>query len=206
MYKIIGADGNPYGPVSLDQVRAWITEGRANGQTLAQPEGATDWKKIADLPEFADLLAQATPPLATPGMMATALPLTAADAARMVSGPATGLMVVGILGLVMSVVGLIWNLSGAALAIPGMDPNAEAFARMFAGTIGVVSTIVSVGLSALILWGSMKMKHLENYGLVLAASILAMIPCLSPCCLLGLPIGIWAVVVLAKPEVKAAFH
>jgi hypothetical protein len=32
-----------------------------------------------------------------------------------------------------------------------------------------------------------------------------MIPCISPCCLLGLPIGIWALVVLLKPEVKAAF-
>ena len=37
------------------------------------------------------------------------------------------------------------------------------------------------------------------------ASILAMIPCLSPCCLIGLPIGIWALVILMKPEVKAAF-
>jgi hypothetical protein len=28
----------------------------------------------------------------------------------------------------------------------------------------------------------------------------------SPCCFIGLPIGIWALIVLAKPEVKAAFH
>jgi hypothetical protein len=40
----------------------------------------------------------------------------------------------------------------------------------------------------------------------MAASIIAMIPCVSPCCLLGLPIGIWALVVLMKPEVKSAFH
>jgi len=52
----------------------------------------------------------------------------------------------------------------------------------------------------------LKMKKLENYGLAMTASILAMIPCLSPCCLIGLPIGIWAVVVLSKPEVKSAFH
>ncbi len=52
----------------------------------------------------------------------------------------------------------------------------------------------------------MKMKKLESYGLAMAASIIAMIPCLSPCCLIGLPIGIWALVVLSKPEVKSAFH
>lgn len=38
------------------------------------------------------------------------------------------------------------------------------------------------------------------------AAILAMIPCVSPCCLLGLPLGIWALIVLLKPEVKAAFQ
>ena len=33
-----------------------------------------------------------------------------------------------------------------------------------------------------------------------------MVPCISPCCLVGLPIGIWALVVLNKPEVKGSFH
>ena len=60
--------------------------------------------------------------------------------------------------------------------------------------------------AAFILFGALKMKKLESYGLAMAASIIAMIPCFSPCCLLGLPIGIWAVVVLSKPEVKSAFH
>jgi hypothetical protein len=32
------------------------------------------------------------------------------------------------------------------------------------------------------------------------------VPCISPCCLVGLPIGIWALVVLNKPEVKSSFH
>jgi len=39
-----------------------------------------------------------------------------------------------------------------------------------------------------------------------AASIIAMIPCVSPCCCLGLPFGIWALVVLARPAVKSAFQ
>ena len=52
----------------------------------------------------------------------------------------------------------------------------------------------------------MKMKKLESYGWAMTASILALAPCISPCCLVGLPIGIWALVVLAKPEVKSAFH
>ena len=53
MYKIIGADGKEYGPVTAEQLRQWIAEGRANSRTKVQPEGSADWKTIADLPEFA---------------------------------------------------------------------------------------------------------------------------------------------------------
>ena len=43
MYKIIGADGQQYGPVSADQIRRWILENRVRTETLAQAEGTTDW-------------------------------------------------------------------------------------------------------------------------------------------------------------------
>jgi hypothetical protein len=36
-------------------------------------------------------------------------------------------------------------------------------------------------------------------------SILAAAPCLSPCCLFGLPIGIWSIVVLMNDNVKRSF-
>lgn len=56
MFKIIGADGKEYGPVTSDQVRQWIREGRANAQTRVLPEGATDWTALGDFPEFDDVL------------------------------------------------------------------------------------------------------------------------------------------------------
>jgi hypothetical protein len=62
MYKIIGADGNEYGPISADQLRQWIAEGRANAQTKVQPEGSTEWKTLGTLAEFADVFAAATAP------------------------------------------------------------------------------------------------------------------------------------------------
>jgi hypothetical protein len=57
MYKIIGADQKEYGPVTAEQLRQWVTEGRVNGQTSVQAEGATEWKPLGTLPEFGDLLA-----------------------------------------------------------------------------------------------------------------------------------------------------
>ena len=53
MYKFIGADGQQYGPVNLDQMRRWLAENRLNAQTLIQPEGSTDWKPLGSFPEFA---------------------------------------------------------------------------------------------------------------------------------------------------------
>jgi hypothetical protein len=52
MYKIIGADGNEYGPVTAEQLRQWIAEGRANAQTKVQAEGSTEWKALSEFPEF----------------------------------------------------------------------------------------------------------------------------------------------------------
>ena len=66
MYKIIGADGNEYGPVTADQLHQWIREGRANAQTKAQAEGSTEWKTLTELPEFASALGGAPPLVSSP--------------------------------------------------------------------------------------------------------------------------------------------
>ena len=52
MYKIIGSDGEQYGPASAEQLRGWLAENRVNGRTLIQPEGATDWQPLGAFPEF----------------------------------------------------------------------------------------------------------------------------------------------------------
>ena len=54
MFKIIGGDGNQYGPVTVDQILDWITSGRANAQTMAQRDGESDWKPLSQFAEFAD--------------------------------------------------------------------------------------------------------------------------------------------------------
>jgi TM2 domain-containing membrane protein YozV len=62
MYKIIGADGQQYGPVNAEQLRLWIAEGRVNARSLIQVEGATEWTPISASPEFASDLKPPTPP------------------------------------------------------------------------------------------------------------------------------------------------
>lgn len=65
MYRIIGSDGREYGPVTADQIRQWIAESRANGQTRVRTEDSETWRTLAEVPEFAPLLNLPPPPLAS---------------------------------------------------------------------------------------------------------------------------------------------
>jgi len=107
MYKIIGGDQKEYGPISIDQLRAWIAEGRVNAQTQVLPEGATEWKALGDLPGFA-----VTSPGTVPAMPAP--PPAGSAGAEKVQGPAIGLIVVAILGVVLQTISLIFNLAGGS--------------------------------------------------------------------------------------------
>jgi hypothetical protein len=204
MYKIIGTDGKEYGPITAEQLKQWIAEGRANQQTKVLPEGAIEWKPLAEIPELATAATIAPPP---PQPAYPYQPVVTA-AITQVQGPAIGLIVTAILGFLATIGAIIWNLVGAGMATsrPGINPELEQFFTMFSGTLGVVSGVFGLVVSGLILFGALKMKKLENHGWAITASILALAPCISPCCFIGLPIGIWALVVLAKPEVKSAFH
>ena len=52
MFTIIGGDGKEYGPVTADQIRAWIAAGRANLDTKARAVGAEEWRRLGDYAEF----------------------------------------------------------------------------------------------------------------------------------------------------------
>jgi hypothetical protein len=129
-------------------------------------------------------------------------PIAGADVLQQVNGPAIGLIVVAVLGFFLQVANIVFQKFFAALAARQTQGMPAAFSGSMTIGFGAVAILVSV----LILFGGIKMRKLENHGLAMAASILAMIPCISPCCLIGLPIGIWAVIVLSKPEVKGAFR
>lgn len=132
-----------------------------------------------------------------------------------VKGPAIGLLIVGILGVVFGVLGLLNSLLGLGLGAAQLQQMQEQgqqvpeWAKYFmgggAGAVQIISNLVGIGCSVLVAVGGMKMQKLQSKGLCTAASVIAMIPCLSPCCCVGLPIGIWALIVLNKPEVRTAF-
>jgi len=224
MFKILGADGKEYGPVSAAQIVQWIREGRANHETMVQRQGEFDWKPLAQLPEFADALGikpAAAPPVAGVPAAAAVSPAPAARpaapepafdarviAVQKVNGPAIGLMVTGGLYAAWNLFGLIVRLvrSGPPEPPPGFPPEFVKGFELMAGPVGAVWTVIGIIVGVLILFGGIKMQRLQNRGLAIAAAIIAIVPCFSLCCVVGIPIGIWALVVLAKPEVRTQFE
>jgi hypothetical protein len=209
MYYIQGADQKQYGPVSAEQLRQWISENRLNRSSPCRAEAEATWKTLGDFPEFAD--AFGTVPAATSQFSATAAG-SGTDSASEVRGPAIGILVTGILGALMSLLGLVMNLAGMNKN-QEVPPNFPAEYRpmfesymQFVQQYGSISNVVILALSVVTILAGVRMMQLRSYGLVMAGVILSMLPCCSGCCCLGIPFGIWALVVLNRPSVKASFR
>ena len=122
-----------------------------------------------------------------------------------VTPPAIALLVVGVLGIAVSLFNVAY-----AFGEPVADPNAPALVQEMQkgskGPLAIGVQMVFVLVNGLIIFGSVQMLRLRMWGLAMAASIVAMLNFGTFCCVLGLPIGIWSLVILMLPEVKGGFQ
>jgi hypothetical protein len=119
-----------------------------------------------------------------------------------VHGPALGLKITAGLGAAAEVLSIAMNVLG--IGIGAAQAGDDGMASMMGGGIGIVFALIGIALSVVVWMAAVKMENLQSYNFALVGAIVAMLPC-TPCCIIGLPMGIWAVIVLAKPEVKSAF-
>jgi hypothetical protein len=86
-------------------------------------------------------------------------------------------------------------------------PSAEDLKGQLVGSF-VGGGIVEVLAALVTIVGGAKMRQLKAHALAVVGSVLALLPCVScsACCGLGEVVGIWALVVLLNPEVRAAFE
>lgn len=68
---------------------------------------------------------------------------------------------------------------------------------------GVFGTLGMIG-NCLVLMAGLMMKKLKSWGLCLTGSIFAIV--MNGCCCVGMPLGIWALIVLSNRDVKAGFE
>jgi hypothetical protein len=70
-YTIIGGDGKQYGPITGDDLRKWISEGRLNAQSLAKADSDAEFRPLATFPELADAFAPQAAALKAPTVFAS---------------------------------------------------------------------------------------------------------------------------------------
>jgi tRNA A-37 threonylcarbamoyl transferase component Bud32 len=107
--------------------------------------------------------------------------------------PGIGLIIAGLINCGIALLLLL------AWAVVSVTSGSTSHGAVITGIIGIV--YAAVGLLTLV--GAKRMMLLQSYGLAVAAGVLQLLP--SPGSLLGLPIGIWALFVLTRHEVHAAF-
>jgi len=148
-------------------------------------------------------------------------------ASKYVSAPGLWLMIAGFLGLVPGVLQVLGMITlflmkvspSMALGQPrdyaGLD-IAPILAQQMAPQpavglpIGIVLlvlavTAIQIPSSLLIILGGRKMRQLETYGLAVFAGIVALLPT-GPAWIISMPVGIWALFVLAGSDVRAGFR
>jgi hypothetical protein len=104
--------------------------------------------------------------------------------------PAAGVLVAGSMDLAFLALVLLKTARGMA----GVSSQAVAFG---------LPLLAMLFLPVVIIAGAAQMKRLARYRLAIVASILAIL--IPPGALAGLPFGIWSLVLLSQPEVRAAF-
>lgn len=124
----------------------------------------------------------------------------------MVGAPAIGLIVTGIIGILFQVANILLNLLGMGMSgVAAASGDSGAVGGLMSGVLGLVYNGFACLMGGLVIFGALRMKALKGYGVALTGAIIAALPCTSPCCFLGLPLGIWAIVVLMNQDVKTSF-
>jgi hypothetical protein len=151
MYRIIGADGREYGPISADQLRRWISENRANAETRVLVEGSAEWRTLGSLPEFSMLFVTARPQPATPAVFPTAT-----MSGQRASGFAVAGLILGICSIpsLCCCYGIPFNILGLIFSIVGLSQisdNPQRYTGKGIAITGLVLSIISLAVSVLIL-------------------------------------------------------
>jgi hypothetical protein len=117
-----------------------------------------------------------------------------------VQAPAVGLLIVGALNAVVWVLVLVGLVLNAIFGHGHHGPHEE---ELIGYGVGILALLFLLLVSAIVVAGALRMRKVRSYGLSLVASALALTP--GPCCVFGVPFGVWSLVVLFRPEVRAAF-
>jgi hypothetical protein len=158
----------------------------------------------------------APPPRVEPASYAPAGPvpgaygsMTPAGTPGMVLAPAICLLIFGILCFLVDIFEVVRAMNPKML--PGGDGLPPMLQQILEEqqknvTANIIRSTVFIIASFVILLGAAQMMRMRTWGLALAGSIVAMLHFQECCCLLGLPLGVWSVVILCRADVRSLFQ
>jgi hypothetical protein len=143
-------------------------------------------------------------PYVSPNFAGYAQPIEREKAPGSLLAAAIALIGVAALGLAISTFNFARSFGAAHV-----DPNAPEFVRQVQqGAVGPVATAIQgtcVLVNLFIIVCGVQMMKLQNWGMAVAGSILAMVNVGSCCCVLGIPVGICSLMVLMSPNTISIF-
>ena len=120
----------------------------------------------------------------------------------------TLLNIVAVLLFSCATYALLWNVINGYVAAELVLGRHEIFREELSGkqVFGLMFNGVNALCSPLVIFGAVQMLRRRMYGLTRVAAVVAMLPISTHfCCVLGLPLGIGALVLLNQADVKSAF-
>lgn len=129
-----------------------------------------------------------------------------ADVRRLTTPPAIAMLVAAVLAVMASLLSIGLTLLQPDLGIRGLDSSlggADIDPAVLA-TLSWVSMLAMLALGLASAFGAIALLRSGSWALGLTAAILLCIPCAWPlCCPFPAGIGIWAIVVLLREDVRA---
>ena len=190
-YHLIGGDGREYGPYSEDEMKGLMADGRLKASSGVKVDDG-EWKPYSVYPELGESMPAAS--VRMPGN--ASLDKQKALQSR-VKKPAIFMIVLSAFSIMTLLIVLAASIAG------NIPPEMEK--TLIEYGINIETLIIVVLFNTIILVGAINMRKGRYYGLAMVASVLCIL-CNSSLYGLGLVAGIWSIVVLNKPEVKAGFR
>lgn len=125
-----------------------------------------------------------------------------ARAAERVRWPALGLLVTAGVSLLVTLSAAAFSLAllatGVSGGLAGVSPPGTILFRL-------TWEAALVACNAVVIVGAIQMMRLRQPSLAMATCVIALVPCVGPCFVLGMPFGLWGLHVLNDPGVSGSF-
>lgn len=129
----------------------------------------------------------------------------AADIRARLGPPAVIMIVIAVFSTIAMVVDFgfrMYNLSNPQF-LPA--DNVQRMSMLVGNYTGAFIDILNFVCQFLVITGCLAMMKGRDKAKARMAAFISMIPCISGCCVLNIPFGIWAFMVLNQPDVEAFF-